>query len=306
MQFLFFILVLIAGASTPVQTAVNSALERSVKSPFAASFFSFVVGTVVAVVVAALTLRGGQLEAMKGAPWYAYCGGVCGLVALTSFIVLFPKIGGMETVLLPVFGQIVTALAIDSFGLFGMEKSPFTASDFAGMLLVMAGVILVVWRKEDGVSGGNAAGKLPWRILGLVAGALIAMQSAMNGALTVRTGSPYLAAAYSFVTSTLLLFILVLCLRSALSGFKLCFTEKRPWWTSCGGFLGAFIVIAYAASVPYTGVGMLAVLSILGQLIASVCIDRFGLMGARKYKVTFLQYTGVAVVFAGALIINYL
>lgn len=301
MALLFLLLTALVGLSLPVQTAVNARLQHFLGSPLSASFVSFAVGTLVVWLVALPGWPQGPL-ALQGIPWYAWTGGITGLVGVTLYIVLFPRLGGIQTVLLPILGQIVMSMLIDSFGWFGMEPKPVSAARLGGGLIALAGVCLAVLKKESS-QGPRKKGLLPWQLLGILTGALIAAQSAANGTLGNCLHSPILASAVSFTLSTLLLCLLVLPKRAERSCLGRVFSVRRPWWTWMGGVIGVFIVVGFSAAAPVLGVGLMTVVSILGQLVSSVAIDGLGLLGAQKRPVTRQQILGILVVFAGAILI---
>ena len=60
-----------------------------------------------------------------------------------------PKLGGVQTVVLPVLGQILMGLTIDNFGLFYSQQTSLTAFRIAGAVLVLLGVVLVSTAKES-------------------------------------------------------------------------------------------------------------------------------------------------------------
>ncbi|MBR1871996.1 MAG: DMT family transporter [Bacteroidales bacterium] len=290
--------VLVVGALTPVQTAVNSRLQHGLGSPLAASLVSFTVGTAVTALVCLFAVDSFRLVS---APWYAWTGGIFGVIGVTLFIVLFPRIGGIQTVLLPILGQIVAGMLTDSLGLFGTVPIALSVTRIAGALVAMAGVFMVVLKPSG--DKGASLDRLPWWLLGFLAGAFIAFQSAANGTLGHSLGSPFLASLVSFVFSTLILCLLVLFSREDRSAAGRIFKVKVPWWAWTGGLIGSCIVIGYTVAAPVLGVGFMSVVSILGQLAASTAIDRFGLLCASKVKVTPLQYAGIATVLAGSILI---
>lgn len=302
MTLLFLLLTALVGLSLPVQTAVNARLQHFLGSPLSASFVSFAVGTLVVWLVALPGWPQGPL-ALSGIPWYAWTGGITGLIGVTLYIVLFPRLGGIQTVLLPILGQIVMSMLIDSFGWFGLDPKPISAARLSGGLIALAGVCLAVLKKESVQGEAHKKGLLPWQLLGILTGALIAAQSAANGTLGNHLNSPILASAVSFTLSTLLLCLLVLPKREERGCLGRVFTVRRPWWTWLGGVIGVFIVVGFSAAAPVLGVGLMTVVSILGQLVSSVAIDGLGLLGAQKRPVTRQQILGILVVFAGAILI---
>ncbi len=301
MTALLLVLVCLIGMATPVQTAVNAQLQTRLDSSLAASFVSFVIGTLVLLALNIASLSS-IVAGMSDIPWYAWMGGVFGFAALTSFIILFPRIGGIQTVLLPILGQIAMSMVIDTTGIFGAEVKAMSPMRLAGTLVVVAGAVMVVLRK--GESGGEKHGsRLFWQALGIIAGALLAAQSAVNGTLGVCLHSPVQAAFVSFFISTVILLALVLAIKTDRRSLRKLFPLRGPLWIWIGGAIGVVIVIGYAAFAPILGIGLLSVVSILGQLGASVMIDRFGLIRARKIDVSAVQYLGILVVLAGVILI---
>lgn len=298
---LLLLLVFLVGVSMPVQTAVNSRLQNYLGTPLSASFVSFCVGTLLVWLVTLLWLPPTPPD-YGAVPLFAWTGGITGMVCVTLFILLFPRLGGVQTVLLPILGQIVTSMLIDTFGWMGMEAKPLSTGRIIGCLIAIAGVSLAVIRKdtEKKSDGGSL---LLWQIIGILNGALISIQSAANGTLGALIQSPALASAFSFTVSTILLCFLVLPSSKERAALKRIFTVKRPWWTWTGGAIGVLIVVGFAVSAPRLGVGLMTVVSILGQLVFSAAIDQAGLFGAAKRPLTFQKVSGILLVLAGSLLI---
>ena len=108
MRSLPIILGFLAGVGLPIQTSVNTRLRKKVGSPFNAALVSFLVGLLF---LSALLLVTGQglhipFAQLLDEPAWIWIGGICGVVFLTGNILLFLKLGGVQTVVLPVLGQI--------------------------------------------------------------------------------------------------------------------------------------------------------------------------------------------------------
>ena len=146
---IYLLIIFILGALTPVQTSANSRLRQSVMSPLFASLVSFFVGTLC--LIAATLIQKGTLAIEQNAfatlPWWSWLGGVCGLYGLMDNIVIFPKLGSVQTALMPMLGQIGMGMFIDTFGWFGSHTYPFTWLRAAAIVLIMAGVCMVVLKK---------------------------------------------------------------------------------------------------------------------------------------------------------------
>ena len=205
---LLLIPIFFLGFLTPIQTAANSRLRQSVVSPLVASLVSFTVGTLFLACVV-LCEKGSVLierELFDTLPWWAWLGGMCGLWGLTVNIIIFPKLGAVQTALMPMLGQIGMGVVIDSLGLLHSPVFPFTLKRGLAIFILLTGIVMIVKRKE------NSRGKTNlwiWQLTGISGGAVFAMQPSMNSLLSVGLYSSVHAAFVSFVTATILLFLLV-------------------------------------------------------------------------------------------------
>lgn len=134
-----------SGLITPVQTAVNTRLGRSIGSPLRASLVSFSVGLLA---MLTLTLVVGPYplvpaSALHG-PWWMWLAGVFGVTFLTGNVLLLPKLGSLKTVIMPVTGQIIMGLLIDMFGWFGTQRQPIAPLRITGTVLALAGFLIAV------------------------------------------------------------------------------------------------------------------------------------------------------------------
>ena len=296
MAMYFLLLIFLLGILTPVQTAANARLRQSVGSPLVASLVSFSVGTLY--LIAVTLIQKGSIsipaDAFGALPWWAWFGGICGLYGLTVNILIFPKLGSVQTALMPMLGQIGMGMLIDSFGWFRSAVYPFTWLRLAALALILAGVCMVVMKKGRSASGGKL---LPWQVLGVSGGAVFAMQPPMNSLLSAELASAVHAAFFSFLSATAVLLLIVL-LRSDRRQLPLVFSTERPWWSWLGGIIGGTFVTGFAFFTAKVGVGLLLVTSICGLLTCSLLIDKYGLLGAEKKPVGAVQYLGLLCVMA--------
>ena len=298
----YLLLIFLLGVLTPVQTAANSRLRLAVGSPLVASLVSFSVGTLY-LIVATLIQKGSPgipAEAFGILPWWAWLGGICGLYGLTVNILIFPKLGGVQTALMPMLGQIGMGMLIDTFGWFRAAVYPFTWLRLATLAMILAGVCMVVMKKGEKSADGRL---LPWQLVGVSGGAIFAMQPPMNSLLSAELASAVHAAFISFLSATAVLFAIVL-----LSGdrrlLSRIFAVDRPWWSWLGGIIGGTFVTGFAFFAAKVGVGLLLVTSICGLLTCSLIIDKYGLLGAAKKPVGAVQYIGLLCVVAGIAVLR--
>lgn len=295
------------GALMPVQTSINNRLRSSVGAPLLASFISFLIGTLSLLVVTWISSGSPipNFATTAGEPWWIFTGGALGVVLLTGNILLFPRVGSVQTVILPISGQIIMGLLIDTFGLFNSPQTPLSAVRFLGAVAVMLGSLAVVGvvgggRRREASSGQGPAIWL-WRGLGIVMGMCSASQVAVNGRLGRVLGSAVEAALISFAVGTSVLFVLLLVTRTRWRGLG---AGPNPWWMWLGGVLGATIIFSMALLGPLIGTGVTVVVTLLGMMLASLLIDAMGLLGSPRRAVRLPQIVGLLVIIAGVALIR--
>lgn len=140
---LLILIVVLAGAATGVQSPTNALLTRAFGSPIGSALVSFSVGTgLLLAAVLALGVRA-NWSAARALPWYAYVGGAYGALFVSVAAYAAPRLGVGFTLIMLVSGQLVAAMLIDNYGLFGLARQPLSLARVAGVALVIAGVILV-------------------------------------------------------------------------------------------------------------------------------------------------------------------
>jgi transporter family-2 protein len=133
-----------AGCLVGMQAPINSRLGKAVGDVQAATF-SFLVGTAALVLVAAFVRGGlGNLGHVGRAPWWALVGGLLGAVFVTVALVTVRTLGASGLTAAVISGQLLISVAIDRFGLLGVAKHHIGPSRVIGLVLLVAGVVLVV------------------------------------------------------------------------------------------------------------------------------------------------------------------
>lgn len=297
---LWILLGILAGLVLPIQTLVNTRLRASTGTPFSSSMISFAVGTVTLLIVAT-AITGGDYGIAQAfdEPLWIWFGGLLGVVALTGNILLFPHLGAVQTVVLPIAGQVIMGLIVDHFGLFESPQSSLTAVRAIGAIIVLVGVIAVVATPSAATSSEDSATALwLWRLAGFIFGCFTASQSAINGHLGQVTGSPVSAALVSFAVGVTALVIVNIVLRWR-PRIKHPEGKPNPWWMWIGGVLGALFIFGNAALVPQIGTGLTVVAGLLGSMLGSLIIDRVS--GA---PIKSRQVLGIALLLTGVVLIR--
>lgn len=141
---LLMTLALLAGGLIPVQGAVNSKLAKVVNHPLQASLVSFV-GALIILVIALIALRppAPTMEAVRTTPWYAYTGGVYGLIFVTTVLILVPLIGVANTLAAALAGQLIVSVVMDHYGVLGVPVHTVSWPRVAGVACLLVGLMLV-------------------------------------------------------------------------------------------------------------------------------------------------------------------
>jgi transporter family-2 protein len=139
-------------------------------------------------------------------------------------------------------------------------------------------------------------------IIALAAGAMMPTQAATNSKMSVFVGSPILAAFLSFLVGTVALFVYALLSGETIS--SLAAAKDAPAVAWIGGFLGAFFVASAVILVPRIGVAMTFSLIIAGQMIVTLIIDHFGLLGVPVKEVSIARIGGILLITAGVVLIR--
>lgn len=147
-QLLLFIpLTLGIGIALTIQTAINSQLREYLNSPLQAALLSFLVGTILlAILVFFQPSEKPGFATFVQLPWYLWFGGFLGVYAISLSIYAAPRLGFLTLSGLIIFGQLVTSMVLDHFGLLGTEKTPVNWQRLLGGVVIFIGVLLTLQR----------------------------------------------------------------------------------------------------------------------------------------------------------------
>ncbi|MCB1390754.1 MAG: DMT family transporter [Rhodobacteraceae bacterium] len=136
-------IMLAAGIGIPILAALNAQLGARIGSPTVAAVVLFCVALAGAVAVMMMTQGPGGFAHLSSQPWHLFLGGcfVCFYVLSVTFVA--PRFGVGNAVFVVLLGQMLSAAAIDQFGLFGALVRPITAMRAAGIGFMALGLYLI-------------------------------------------------------------------------------------------------------------------------------------------------------------------
>lgn len=131
---------IVAGAAMSFQGVLNTALSKKI-GLFESN--TFVQGTafVISFIVMLIFGSGSFKEIFQG-PKINLLGGVIGVLITVTVMLSIKNLSPTVAISIILISQLVTAAVIDYFGLFGAEKISFHFTNFLGIILMIAGVIL--------------------------------------------------------------------------------------------------------------------------------------------------------------------
>ena len=169
------------GAVAAIMIAINGQLT-SAYDIFISAVIIHIVGTVFSFVVCKIRH---QKVLVRAEAWWMYLGGAIGVFTTFGNNLSYGHISMTSIVALVLFGQTVTSLLIDSFGLLGMEKHPFKKTSAIGLIFALAGM-LVMLQPSGGESDGGAAMAVA---AAFGSGISLVLSRTVNGRLAEQAGA---------------------------------------------------------------------------------------------------------------------
>ncbi|WP_018221119.1 DMT family transporter [Salinispora pacifica] len=266
------VLATIAGVAVAVQSRVNGELGVRLADGVAAAVISFGLGLLVLLVLVPATPGGRRgLAALRAAltagrlrPWQCL-GGLCGAFLVATQGLTVGTLGVAVFTVAVVAGQSASSLLVDRAGIGPSGRQPVTGRRLFGAALTVLAVGLAV--------GGrlNDPTALALAVLPLLAGIAVAWQQAVNGLVGRAAGSPLTATLVNF-TVGLVALLAVFAVNIAVRGLPAGSPPAEPW-LYLGGPIGITFIAIAAAVVEFTGVLLLGLATIAGQVVGAVLLD---------------------------------
>ncbi|MEP1445223.1 MAG: DMT family transporter [Paraglaciecola sp.] len=141
---MFSVYALLAGTLIALQASVNAQLGVLLKSPVIATSVAFLLSAVISFVVIVLTSQSlPPVKTIASIPAYFWMGGVVSALGVGLCYYLIPLMGVGSMMSYALTGQLITAMVIAHFGLFGSAEIPVTSTKLLGALAMMIGIALI-------------------------------------------------------------------------------------------------------------------------------------------------------------------
>jgi len=268
---LLLLVAFVAGVGVALQSRINGELGQRLDDGFFAAIISFGSGFVI-LAIASLFWRPGRrglgrvLTAVRtrSIPWWYVVGGAAGAFFVLSQSLVVGLVGVALFAVGVVAGQTVSSLLIDRRGLGTMGAKPVTWQRLAGAIVAILAVVLA--------ASSEVRGDLPFWVLVVpfLAGLGGGWQAAVNGQVRTVAGSVFTATFGNFLVGATVLLIAAV-IHTAIVGWPTHFPTTP--WLYAGGLVGIVFIAAQAIIVRTTGVLLMALAVLSGQLITAVLFD---------------------------------
>lgn len=265
------LLAVVVGTALALQARINGELADRIGDGVVAALLSFAGGELVLLAIAAAVpaVRTGLARIAYGVragrlPWWQLSGGLCGAFLVITQGLTVGVVGVAVFTVAVVAGQASSSLVVDRAGLGPGKAQPVTVTRIAGAMLTIAAVVLAV----SGRLGTPAA--LWIAVVPLLAGVTVAWQQACNGRVNTVAGNPLAATLVNFTVGTLLL-VPAAAVEVTLRGLPGPLPATPVLYL--GGPLGIVFIGTAVAVVRLTGVLLLGLGTIAGQLVGALLLD---------------------------------
>ncbi len=146
---------------------------------------------------------------------------------------------------------------------------------------------------------------MQWLLLAMAfgCGLILPLQPGINAQLRTHLDSPFAAALVSFTVGMLILLVVTAVAGRPAAGV-IARLDEVPWWAWLGGVIGAVFVTVSIVVAPRLGATLLVAGVVTGQLIGSLAIDHFGLVGFAVTPITWTRVLGVVLLLSGVLVVQ--
>ena len=286
------------GVLVALQSRINGQLGHQLGDGFVAAIISFGSGFVI-LAIASLFWRPGRVGMQRVAsavrtrriPWWFVAGGAAGAFFVLSQSLVVGLVGVALFTVGVVAGQTISSLLVDRRGLGSMAATATTPQRLIGAGLAIVAVLLA--------ASGELRAEIPlWVLLvPFVAGAGVGWQQAVNGQVKAIAGSAFTATFGNFAIGATVLLVAAI-IHTAIVGWPAHFPPAP--WLYLGGTVGTVFIAGQAAIVRSTGVLLMGLAVLSGQLVTAVAFDL--LLPVQSHPIAPLTIVGAALTLVAVLI----
>jgi bacterial/archaeal transporter family-2 protein len=137
------ILTACAGGLIALQAPINAGLAKAT-GDLPAATISFLVGTGALLALVVVIGKAGGVTHVGDVRWYYLLGGLLGAVYVANALVAVGSIGAGGVAAATIAGQLTASVIADRLGILGLEQVALSPQRIVGVVLLLAGTVLVV------------------------------------------------------------------------------------------------------------------------------------------------------------------
>ena len=291
----------LSGVMIALQARANGELSERLDNGLQAALVSFGSGLIIIVIFSLFNpaIKQGVRTLSKAVKerklpiWTLFAGMLGGsFVAVQTQIV--PLIGVAIYSVASIAGQSAISLVVDRIGLTGGGKKHITPRRVTAAFVTVFAVFISVADRLDGRDLSIAA-----VILGVVAGAIVGVQRALNGQINEHSQQSFTTSLLNFAMGTTFLSALLL-IAIVFGETELSPLPSGPWWIYSGGVIGVVYIAFTSTIVQHLGVLTFTLISVGGQLVGSLLIDL--LSPTEGVQVSVYLVIGIAMTYIGVIV----
>lgn len=291
----------LSGLMIALQARANGELSHRMGNPIEAALVSFGSGLIIISIITIFTpsIRKGMSNlrtavSRKEIPVWTLFAGMLGgsFVAVQTQIV--PVIGVAIYSVASIAGQTAASLAVDRIGLTGGGKKQITTKRVAAAGITVLAVLVSV---IDRIDARNVS--LLAVFFGLIAGAVVGLQRALNGQINASTNQSFATSFLNFIMGTTFL-VIFLSIGVLVNRSEVVPLPAGPWWMYTGGTIGVIYIAFTSTIVQRLGVLTFTLISVGGQLVGSLLIDLYS--PTKGVQVSGYLVTGILMTYLGVIV----
>lgn len=265
---IFYLISFFTGAVISVMVVANTELGRITTNEV-----SLIVNQAIGVVLTTFILLAGRKNvlinpARQKSRWYMYFGGLFGICVMVCNFYSVLNVGSALAMAAAVFGQSITGLVTDLFGLFSMPKRKQSTLKWISLALSFTGIFIMSLSQSGSF-------KLVYILMGVLAGIMTMLQMTYNSSFAKAKGAVFSARqnALSGLAGTII-YAALLMPEETLHGFTL-LPSASFLSIIAGGTLAIVVVVSTNLVIPRIPAVYSALLLSCGQILTSIVIDTF-------------------------------
>lgn len=137
------VLTALAGGLIALQAPINAGLGKAT-GDVTAALISFLVGSAALLVIVLIAGKAGGASNVGDVEWYYLVGGLLGAIYVANALVAVSSIGAGGVAAATVAGQLTASVVADRLGILGLDEVAITPERVVGVVLLLAGTVLVV------------------------------------------------------------------------------------------------------------------------------------------------------------------